>query len=55
MTSRTCDALAEREAHLLHAFGEHELADSTCGREGDEREKEKVRNEETRAAEPQPI
>ena len=43
------------EVHLLHALGEHELVDGTCGRDGDERENEKVRNEETRAAEPHKI
>ena len=48
--SRTCDALAVVEVHGLHAVGEHDLADVTCGREGDEREREKVRNEEASAA-----
>ena len=32
--SRTCEALAPLEVHGLHAVGEHELVDSTCGREG---------------------
>ena len=50
--SRTCKARAAKEVHGLHAFGEHDLVDGTCGREGDEREKEKVRNEEACAAEP---
>ena len=48
--SRTCEVLAEAEVHALHAFGEHDLVDGTCGREGEEREKEKMRNEEARAA-----
>ena len=48
--SRTCEAIAEAEVHLLHAHGEHDLVDSACGREGKEREKEEVRNEETCAA-----
>ena len=48
--SRTCEARAAAEVHGLHAFGEYDLVDSTCGREGDEREKEKVRNEEACAA-----
>ena len=38
------------EVHTLHAFGEHDLVDSTCEREGKEREKEKMRNEEESAA-----
>ena len=48
--SRTCEALADREVHGLHAFGEHDLVDGTCGREGEERKKDKVRNEEACAA-----
>ena len=48
--SRTCEAIALLEVHGLHAFGEHDLVDGTCGREGDEKEKEKVRNEEACAA-----
>jgi hypothetical protein len=48
--SRTCDALAALEAHCLHTLGEHDLADVTCGREGEGREKDKMRNEEARAA-----
>jgi hypothetical protein len=32
--SRTCEAIAAVEVHSLHAFGEHDLVDSTCGREG---------------------
>ena len=48
--SRTCKAPASVEVHALHAFGEHDLVDSACGREGDEREKDKVREEEARAA-----
>ena len=38
--SRTCEALAELEVHGLHAVGEHDLVDGTCGREGKERKKE---------------
>jgi hypothetical protein len=38
------------EVHTLHAFGEHDLVDSTCGREGEETEKENMRNKETSAA-----
>jgi len=49
-TCRTCEARALTEIHCLHALGEHDLVDSTCGREGKEREKYKVRNEEARAA-----
>ena len=48
--SRTCEALAEAEVHALHAFGEYDLVDSTCGREGKERKKDKVRKEEACAA-----
>ena len=29
--SRTCEAEAAGEAHVLHALGEHDLVDSTCG------------------------
>ena len=47
---RTCEALAVAEVHALHAFGEHDLVDSACGREGGEREKDKVRKEESCAA-----
>ena len=32
--SRTCEARAAVEVHGLHAFGEHDLVDGTCGREG---------------------
>ena len=46
----TLEAIAVGEVHVLHALGEHDLVDSTCGREGEEREKDKVRNEEARAA-----
>ena len=53
--SRTCEARAQVEVHILHAVGEHELVDSACGREGKERKKDKVRNEEARAAEPPKI
>jgi len=35
--SRTCEAIAVLEVHALHAFGEHELVDGTCGTEGKER------------------
>ena len=38
--SRTGEARAPLEVHGLHAFGEHDLVDSTCGKKG------KVRNEE---------
>ena len=48
--SRTCDAFAAVEVHTLHALGEHDLADVTCGREGKERGKEKIRNEDACAA-----
>ena len=46
----TCEFIAAAEVHFLHAFGEYDLVDGTCGREGKEREKDKVRNEESRAA-----
>ena len=36
--SRTCEATAVLEGHALHAFGEHDLVDGTCGREGEEKE-----------------
>ena len=48
--SRTCEALAVAEVHTLHAFGEHDLVDSACGREGEVREEEETRNEEACAA-----
>ena len=48
--SRTCEVPAVVEVHFLHAFGEYDLVDRTCGREGKEREKEKTRNEEESAA-----
>ena len=48
--SRTCEARAPSEVHGLHALGEHDLVDSTCRWEGEEMEKEKMRNEETHAA-----
>ena len=44
--SLTFEAIAVPEIHTLHSFGEHELVDGTCGREGGGPEKEKVRNEE---------
>ena len=47
---RTCEAAAAAERHTLHAHGEYDLIDSACRREGDEREKEEVRNEEACAA-----
>ena len=53
LTRRTCEALAVSEVHTLHAFGEHDLVDGACGREGEEREKDKVRDEEACAAESQ--
>ena len=34
------------EVNGLHALGEQELVDGTCEREGKEREKDKMRNEE---------
>ena len=37
----TLEAIAVGEVHVLHALGEHDLVDSTCGREGEEREKDK--------------
>ena len=51
--SRTCEALAAVEVHTLHALREHDLVDGTCGGEGKERKKDKVRNEEAGAAETQ--
>ena len=48
--SRTCEALAALEVHGLHSFGEHELVDGACGREGGERGKDKMMNEEACAA-----
>ena len=51
--SRTCEASAAAEVHTLHSFGEHDLVDSACEREGEEREKDKTRNEEACAAESQ--
>ena len=33
--SRTCEARAVRKVHTLHAVGEHELVDNTCGSEGE--------------------
>ena len=47
---RTCEANAVVEVHTLHALGEHELVNGTCEWESKKREKDKVRNEETRAA-----
>ena len=37
--SRTGEALAVRKVHFLHAHGEHDLVDGTCGSEGEERGK----------------
>ena len=51
--SRTCDAPAAVEVHTLHALGEHDLVDGACEKEGEETEKDQMRNEEARAAEPQ--
>ena len=42
--------MAVIEVHFLHAVGEHELVDGTCGREGKTRGKDTVRNEEACAA-----
>jgi hypothetical protein len=47
---RTCEVIAVLEVHALHALGEHDLVDITCRWEGEERKKEKMRNEESRAA-----
>ena len=33
--SRTCEAVAVAEVHGLHSFGEYDLIDSACGREGE--------------------
>ena len=44
--SRTCEACAVAEVHVLHSFGECQLVDSACGWECKVREKDKVRNEE---------
>jgi hypothetical protein len=35
--SRTVEAVARLEIHGLHAFGEQELVDGTCEREGKQR------------------
>ena len=48
--SRTCEAPAVVEVNTLHAFRELDLVDSTCGWEGEEREKDKMRIEEASAA-----
>ena len=40
--SCTCEVIAALEVHGLHAFGEHDLVDGTCRREGKEKKKEKV-------------
>ena len=48
--SRTFEATARLEVHGLHALGEHDLTDITCGWEDEERKKNKMRNEEARAA-----
>ena len=47
---RTFEATARIEVHGLHALGEHDLTDITCGWEGEERKKDKMRIEEARAA-----
>jgi hypothetical protein len=47
---RTFEATARMEVHGLHALGEHDLTDITCGWEGEERKNNKMRNEEARAA-----
>jgi len=47
---RTCEARAVEEDHFLHALGKHELVDGACGKEGGERQKNKVRKEEASAA-----
>ena len=49
--SRTCEVPASPEVHFLHAFGEHDLVDGACEREGEERKKDETRNEEACAAE----
>ena len=51
--SRTCEALAPFEVHALNALGEHELANVTCGSEGEERKNDIMRNEGGNAAESQ--
>ena len=48
--SRTCEAPAQGEIHFLHALGEHELANVTCEREGEERKKDQTRDKEACAA-----
>jgi len=48
LDSRTVEVVALVEVHTLHAFGEHDLVDSTCEREGKEGEKI-MRNEESSA------
>ena len=50
IVSRTCEALAVTEVHALHALGELDLVDGTCRKEGEKREKEKMRNEGRAAA-----
>ena len=50
LLGRTCEAVASMEVHTLHALGEHDLVDSTCRWEGEETEKETMRNKETSAA-----
>ena len=48
--SHTCDGPAVLEVHTLHAHGEHDLVDGACGKEGKERENDKMRKEEASAA-----
>jgi hypothetical protein len=48
--ARTCEATAPLEVHTLHAVGEHDLTDITCGWEGEERGKGKMRTEGRAAA-----
>ena len=50
---RTCEVIAVIEVHFLHALGKHELVDGACGKEGEKKEKDKMRNEGCTAAAPQ--
>ena len=48
--SRTCATHAAAEGHVIHAFGEYDLVEGTCEREGEMRERKTVRNEGRSAA-----
>ena len=50
MSSAVNKITAASEVHGLHAFGEYDLVDGTCGREGEVRERNTVRNEGRAAA-----